>query len=784
MAMTVESQPRVGQFGDRLVRRTGGGQLLPPFVDEYDELRLRIDPGAAGWFRVLASTRSAEAAGRFERPFSELEIENFTLRMSRPGSRCVETSRLDEAKRFGGELFSALFRDEIRGLFRDALTAARGSGRGLRITLCLSGAPELIDVPWEFLYDAPDFLAISALTPVVRYLDLPRGPRPPVVESPLQILGVISSPADYERLDVESERANLELALSCLTESGVLELRWLEQPTLDSLLRTLQLGAFHALHYIGHGSFDRHSEHGVLLFEDSSGWGMPVSGDNLGTILHDFTSLRLAVLNACEGARTARIDPFAGVAESLVQREIPAVIAMQSEISDEAAILFAEGFYTAIAAGSPVDAALGAARLSMFAKRSDDIEWATPALFMRVADGRIFQLPDAQSGTDEASEDAGGTPAQRGNRVAAARGTRAVASATGAGSMRPTPVARSTASAAEGDEPHAAPASRGPEAPFRWRLVGVGIVVLLVCAISAMVALGSSGPTSYATEVTNLCALAASQQHALPASVRTLKTELTTASTWQQRQQYVLQEVDSRITDAGNLLADVGSLEPSTATAASWRDTAANSIKTTLTALDDYQLKLQDVRGQSQLDHRVAALDHNRDHFVANSVNTRVALTHIGGPHCLAPSSALPVVGIPPASSSANKPVGVARRQRSQDHRTKKHPRPGQTPSSNGGPVRPDGAVGAGAQSDAGRVGGWRHTTAVPAVEWSRIASVPAGASSRHTAAPAGGSSRTTVVPPDGSGPDAVPPSAIAGAKPYPGGGQTVPSTSGASSGG
>ena len=134
----------------------------------------------------------------------------------------------------------------------------------------------------------------------------------------------------------------------------------------------------------------------MLLFEDESGWGRPVSGEKLGTVLHDFTQMRLVVLNACEGARTGRSDPFAGVAESLVQREIPAVIAMQFEISDEAAIMFAEGFYSSIANGSPVDAAVAAARLAMFAKRSDDIEWGTPALYMRVPDGRIFDLPDRQ----------------------------------------------------------------------------------------------------------------------------------------------------------------------------------------------------------------------------------------------------------------------------------------------------------------------------------------------------------------------------------------------------
>jgi hypothetical protein len=368
---------------------------IRPLVQGYDELRLRIDRREAGSYHVLASTRSAEASTTFDLPFNELEIENFILKVSRPrGRRRIETSAIGDARRFGDGLFKALFNGQTRELYRDSLAHARSEDRGVRITLCLSGSPELIDVPWEYLFDDPDFLAVSAFTPVVRYLDLPRAHRPLLVEPPLRLLGVVSSPADYEQLDVQRERDNLQRALSGLSDARAVELHWLERPTLGGLLKALQTGAFNALHYIGHGTYDRDTERGVLLFEDESGWARPVSGDKLGMVLHDFSSLRLAILNACEGARTARTDPFAGVAGALVQRDIPAVVAMQFEISDEAAIVFAGGFYEPLAAGSPVDASLAAARLAMLAERSDDIEWGTPVLFMRVPDGRIFDLGD------------------------------------------------------------------------------------------------------------------------------------------------------------------------------------------------------------------------------------------------------------------------------------------------------------------------------------------------------------------------------------------------------
>jgi hypothetical protein len=383
---------------------------MRPLARDYDELRLRIHPAGDRSYLVHASTGAADASARFELPFSELELENFILRVSRPrGRRGIDTSALAAARRFGGELFQALFREDVQGLYRETLVHARSRQRGVRITLCLSSAPELVDVPWEYLFDDPTFLAVSEWTPVVRFLDLPR-PHPPLsVQAPLRVLGVVSLPAEIERLDVERERDDLERALSSMSAAGAVELHWLTRPSLGTLLKELQTHTFHALHYIGHGRYDQDRGQGVLLFEDDDGWAEPVSGDKLGMILNDFTSLRLAILNACEGARTSRSDPFAGVAGALVRRNIPAVVAMQFDISDEAAIVFAQKFYEPLAAGAPVDTSLARARLAMLAERSEDIEWGTPVLFMRIPDGRIFDLGN-EGDTGPSRTDAVDTP--------------------------------------------------------------------------------------------------------------------------------------------------------------------------------------------------------------------------------------------------------------------------------------------------------------------------------------------------------------------------------------
>ena len=345
---------------------------------------------------MLATGPTGETTGQFRLPLSKLELENIALRLSRGRNvvRRVDSPELELVRGLGGSLFEALFSGRVRDLYRDSFAVARQEGRGLRVTLALTGAPELMHVPWEYLYDDPGFLSISTWTPVVRYLDLPRGRRPLEVTGPLQILAVVSGPSDVVELDTGREQATLEQALAELTAKGALEIHWLQSATLQELQRELRKRDYHIFHFIGHGGYDSALDDGVLLFEDETGRSRRVSGAQLGTMLADETSLRLAVLNSCEGARTSSDDPFAGTAASLVHREIPAVVAMQFEITDRAAVVFGGEFYAALADGYPVDSALAEARKAIFADQND-VEWGTPVLFMRVADGRIFDVADA-----------------------------------------------------------------------------------------------------------------------------------------------------------------------------------------------------------------------------------------------------------------------------------------------------------------------------------------------------------------------------------------------------
>jgi hypothetical protein len=363
----------------------------------YQNFEIRFERKESN-FRVFVPSSEGEVGINFNIPFSEIELENFLLRMgrSRRGMRRVESPQMQAAKAFGVRLFEALFNGETRDFYRSALRAAEGQGYGLRLLLRFSDAPELVHIPWEYLYEPSlgRFVALSADTPIVRYLDVPRQVTPFKIQAPLRVLVMISSPHEYPELDVETEWKILNGALGDLVQRGQVSITRLIRPTLPALQEQLRKEEYHVFHFIGHGLFSDHKEDGLLLLEDEKGAGRPISGHYLGTLLHDEKSLRLALLNACEGGRTSISDPFAGTAQGLVHQGIPAVIAMQFEVSERTAATLTREFYRSLADNYPVDAALGEARKAIYTQ-GQDIEWGIPVLYMRSQDGQLFDVEPA-----------------------------------------------------------------------------------------------------------------------------------------------------------------------------------------------------------------------------------------------------------------------------------------------------------------------------------------------------------------------------------------------------
>ena len=362
----------------------------------YENFDLLVEAGPEGRYRarVLRSPAGESASVQFAAPFLPVELENFVLRMMRPrhGTRGPGRPESGPLKEFGGRLYGAVFQDELRDTLLASLRQTRAQGVGLRLRLRMTDTPELAELPWEFLYDPRlnRFLAQSRYTPLVRYMDLPYPPRPLGVEGPLRLLVMISSPTDYPALDVEQEWNALTGALAEQQAHGRVVVERLNA-NMGTLRKRLRRDAFHLFHFVGHGHYRSDWGDGVLVMEDRNGRPHEVTGEELGGLLNEYDTTRLVVLNACEGARSGVSDPFAGVAQSLIQQGLSAVVAMQFEITDDAAIIFANEFYGAIADGYPLEAALAEAR-GAIRDEGNLTEWGTPVMYSRAPDGRLFDL--------------------------------------------------------------------------------------------------------------------------------------------------------------------------------------------------------------------------------------------------------------------------------------------------------------------------------------------------------------------------------------------------------
>ncbi len=345
-------------------------------------------------FRARVNSPGGEADCEFSAPITEQELRIFRLETTRarPDLRRAEPDEMRGARDFGQKLFNAVFVGEVNGCLIRSLQKIEPSETGLRVRIHLSKAPELINLPWEYLYEPSmgRFLALSKDTPVVRYLELPVEPRSLAVKPPVRMLVVISSPKDQVPLDVAREWKKLDDGLKRLTDTGLVILEKLEKPSFSSLMKKLDKEQYHILHFVGHGQYDKDHDEGVLLFEDEEGNAEPITSQALGVLVHDEASLRLVVLNSCEGAISDSTDMLSGTAQNLIQQGVPAVIAMQSEISEGGAQAFSETFYESLARGAPVDAALASARKVLFGALS--AEWGAPVLYMRSPDGRLFEV--------------------------------------------------------------------------------------------------------------------------------------------------------------------------------------------------------------------------------------------------------------------------------------------------------------------------------------------------------------------------------------------------------
>lgn len=357
-------------------------------------LRVEVIQSAAGEASALTNLDvSGLLARRNELQYAVLASAVSTRRALTAAEECV--------REVGEALFGALLgSSEVSGRYRASAALMADRDDELRVVLRIDD-PALAGLPWEAMYDELAGGYVCRLHQLVRHVPVGAAAAPLATDPPLRILAIASSPRDLPALDVGREKENLTKALDYVIRTGLVKLDWSTSATWPDLQDMMLSGRWHAVHFIGHGDLDPARDEGVIALTGEDGRKDLVGASRLVDLLHQAQPMpRLVVLNSCSGAVSGTSDMFSSTAAALARRGVTAVIAMQYEISDPAAVAFCRGFYGAIARGRSVDAAVSSGRVAIIGLSGQTLEWVTPVLYLRGNDGHLFKLPSTAIKSD------------------------------------------------------------------------------------------------------------------------------------------------------------------------------------------------------------------------------------------------------------------------------------------------------------------------------------------------------------------------------------------------
>ncbi len=320
----------------------------------------------------------------------------------------------------GQELYDALFQGTIRDAWVMAQGVAQNHEQPLRLRLGMKG-DRIQRLPWEVLHAANRPLAASTdivfsryhssfttVAPAQRHT-LTEPPLPPA----LQILMVLSAPTDQANLELKREAMQLQQELGSHRSSDRpshyphIELTLLEQPGREALTQMLEQAHYQVFHFAGHSSPGACG--GKLhLVNANTGLTESLNGDDLAGLLVN-NGIKLAVFNSCLGTQAATSDEFdlkgeRTLAEALIHRGIPSVLAMAERIPDQVALNLSRLFYRNLKFGHPLDVSLCRARQGLISSYgSNQLYWALPILYLQTNfEGRLVR-PNGEVEADELS---------------------------------------------------------------------------------------------------------------------------------------------------------------------------------------------------------------------------------------------------------------------------------------------------------------------------------------------------------------------------------------------
>jgi CHAT domain-containing protein len=286
---------------------------------------------------------------------------------------------------FGSSLFDAVFKRAVFTCYQLLRNA------NIRMKLRFDrNEPELLRIPWEFMFDGEHFLSASPGMTITRVLEGTPRTKKKKVTAKLKMLTVVSSPVDlpeYYHPQIEKEREILRQALCCAYASDRMEMDFLEKASLRNIRERLLEEDCHILHFTGHGIYSQKEHRCYLLLEDDFGAASRVDHDTFAGLLSGQPSLRLVVLSGCQTTIAVGHRVLGDLPALLLAKKIPAAVTMQYSVTDRSAADLEREFYTGISDGLPIDLALTNARRALLANGKEGlVDFGTPILYTDAPD--------------------------------------------------------------------------------------------------------------------------------------------------------------------------------------------------------------------------------------------------------------------------------------------------------------------------------------------------------------------------------------------------------------
>jgi CHAT domain-containing protein len=336
---------------------------------------------------------------RYTPPGSDADI-----RSDKPMSATFDLEALQvmivDPVEYGKMLAESLFADpNFKTTFSDARKSAQSQQVSLRVRLLVGlSAPELNTVYWEALRDPDDHLTLFTSENILfsRYLSSsdwrPVKLRP---QGTLRALVAVSNPSNLENyklapVDVAGE---VSRAKETFGSVPVTALGDDENCTLNMIMKKLREG-YDILYLAAHGTVVPNKELGInepriwLQAEDGTAAITPAS-EVVARMKELQQQPRLVVLASCQSAGKGNGNVLQAFGPQLAQAGVPAVIAMQGNISMESVKKFMPTFFDELQKDGQIDRALTVARGTI--REAHDF-WM-PVLFMRLRSGKIWYVP-------------------------------------------------------------------------------------------------------------------------------------------------------------------------------------------------------------------------------------------------------------------------------------------------------------------------------------------------------------------------------------------------------